>query len=252
MKDSSIIIDQLKQFNELALNWWEENGPMRALHQMNPVRLKFIQMEVMRHFRLNNKKFVLKDMLVLDVGCGAGLLTEPLCRMGGRVTGIDAGSEVIDMARTHAQEANLDIEYVNTTIEDHTKLGRKYDVITALEIVEHVQNPAAFIQTCLSCLKKEGILFISTINRTLKSKILAIGLAEYIMKLAPIGTHSWEKFLKPHEIEKALRQVGYGFENLQGLIYHPLKGEWFLSSNLSVNFIGSCVSQESATNPDLS
>lgn len=241
MKDSSIIPDQIKQFNELASNWWQENGPMRALHQMNPVRLKFIQSEVMRHFEIAESRSVLAGKTVLDVGCGAGLLTEPLRRMGGSVTGIDAGSEVLDAARRHAKDANLEIDYLQATIEDHAKEDLKYDVITALEIVEHVQDPEKFIRSCLACLKKGGIFFISTLNRTLESKLLAIGVAEYILRLAPVGTHSWEKFLKPHEVEKILRQEGYGFESLKGLAYHPLTGDWSLSPSLSVNYIGSCV-----------
>lgn len=244
MKDSSIIPDQIKQFNELAAKWWQENGPMKALHQMNPTRLKFIQSEVMRHFKITESRSVLTGKTVLDVGCGAGLLTEPLRRMGGDVTGIDAGSDVLDAARRHAKDGNLEIDYVQTTIEDHAKEGLKYDIVTALEIVEHVQDPEKFIRACSGCLKKDGILFISTLNRTFESKLLAIGVAEYVLKLAPAGTHSWEKFLKPHEIEKTLRQEGYGFENLKGLVYHPLKGDWSLSPNLSVNYIGSCVAQD--------
>ena len=228
MKTSSVNQDEIEFFSSLADEWWDEGGKFKTLHDINPTRLEFI---VDNAGELSGKK-------LLDIGCGGGLLCEPLARIGADVTGIDASEKNIKVASLHAEKSNLDINYINTTAEDLAAKKQKYDVITALEIIEHVENPAEFVKNCTSMLKPGGTIFFSTLNRTLKSLAMAKIAAEYILRIMPAGTHSWKKFVRPHELSEMLEAADYKIEKMAGIVLNPIKFQWGLSEkDLDVNYI---------------
>lgn len=238
MQPSTIDDAEIKRFNTMAASWWDADGPMKALHSMNPLRLQFIRDQAIQRFGLDtNKTKWLKGKRVLDVGCGAGLVSEPLARLGGEVDAIDAASENIAMARVHASLAGLSISYQHKAIEQLVEERPQYDLITALEIIEHVNEPQFFINNLAQVLKPGGLLVLSTLNRTAKAFGLAIVGAEYLARLVPRGTHDWRKFVKPSELSHFARRAGLVPLAIQGMGYNPLTGTWFLEAKPQVNYL---------------
>jgi 2-polyprenyl-6-hydroxyphenyl methylase/3-demethylubiquinone-9 3-methyltransferase len=239
---TTVNVEQVNTFNDYEGNPWDENGPLKPLHQLNPVRLSFIKDHLTRIKKLDtDSAHPYAELSVLDVGCGPGLLSEPLARLGAHVTGIDASDHFLKVATLHASEQKLNIDYQLSSIEDIVQKNKKYDMVCALEVVEHVDNVDRFLQSCMDVLKDDGVLFISTLNRTLISYLKAIVLAENILKWVPVGTHDWKRFLTPAEIASTLQDGGFYFTELKGIDFHPLKQEWYLTSSLNTNYIGCAV-----------
>ena len=228
---------EIQKFSELAEEWWDANGKFKPLHAFNPVRIKYIINKCIFHFKLQQKnEKPLSNLKVLDVGCGGGLVCEPLSRLGAQVTGIDASYKNIEVAKIHAKKGGLKIKYINTSPEKK-EINEEFDVILNLEIVEHVENLDLFLKSASEYLKKNGIMFIATINRTFESYIKAIIGAEYILRWLPIGTHDWQKFVKPKEIEEKFNNLNLNKVDLNGFKFNILSNNWSLSSDCSVNYI---------------
>jgi 2-polyprenyl-6-hydroxyphenyl methylase/3-demethylubiquinone-9 3-methyltransferase len=222
-------------FASLASEWWDERGKFASLHAFNPARLAFIVAELNRHFQSDGG---LANLTVLDIGCGGGILAEPLARLGARVSGIDPVAEAIAVARNHAEAQGLSINYREDTAEGVAGRGETFDIVIASEVIEHVNDPRAFLTTLRRLVRPGGLLIVSTLNRTAKSYALAIVAAEKLLGLIPRGTHQWEKFIRPAELEAALRAAGFERQAESGIVYQPLTGEWRLSpTDLSVNYI---------------
>ncbi len=236
---SSLNAGEVARFDALAETWWDPDGPMKPLHHLNPTRLAYLRDRIDAHFdRAGSDLKPLAGRTVVDIGCGGGLVSEPLARLGGQVTGIDAAPKNVAAARRHAAEQGLDIDYRETTAEDLVRTGARFDMVTALEIVEHVTDPASFLSSCHELLKPGGLLIASTLNRTPKAYLMAIVGAEYVMRWLPRGTHDWHKFLKPSELAGLIRGAGFVEDHQQGLVYNPLAGQWFLSNrDLDVNYL---------------
>ena len=229
--------EEIQKFSKLADEWWDVNGKFKPLHMFNPIRIEYIVEEISKHFKLNrNKKFLLKDLTILDIGCGGGLISVPMARLGGNVTGIDAAEKNIKIASLHSKESNLKIRYLESSPEQ-LKEKEKFDIILNLEIVEHVENLDLYLQSCHDLLKRNGLMFTATINRTLISYIKAIIGAEYVLRWLPIGTHDWNKFVKPEELQKKLTDKKFTTNNIKGLEFNPIFNKWKQSDNLSVNYI---------------
>lgn len=236
---SSIDVSEIQRFSKISSQWWDENGPFKPLHQLNPARLQYIRDCLISHFqRDSSKDKLLGNLSVLDIGCGGGLVAEPLTRLGASVTGIDASEQAIEVAKAHASMMDLAITYECLSAEDLKARGQTFDVVLALEIVEHVADVAGFLKTCTELVNPNGALLLSTLNRTWKSYAVAIVGAEYIMGLLPKGTHDWHKFLSPAELASHLRPLGFSFIDLKGMSYTPLKNQWYLSGDLDVNYLG--------------
>ena len=234
---STINKDEIQKFSKLADEWWDVNGKFKPLHMFNPIRIEYIIDKITQHFKLDNKKkLLLKNLEILDIGCGGGLISEPMARLGGNVTGIDAGEKNIKIASLHSKKSNLKINYLNSSPEQLTE-KEKFDIILNLEVVEHVDDLNLYLQSCYDLLKTNGLMFTATINRTLVSYIKAIIGAEYILRWLPIGTHDWNKFIKPEELEKKLSNKKFITNNIQGLEFNPIFSKWKKSDNLSVNYI---------------
>ena len=229
--------DEIQKFSKLADEWWNVNGKFKPLHMFNPIRIEYILDKISKHFHLDKKKnFFLKDLEILDIGCGGGLISEPMARLGGNVTGIDAAEKNIKIAHLHSKKNNLSIKYLNKSPEQLDE-KEKFDIILNLEIVEHVDNLDLYLQSCFKLLKKNGLMFTATINRTLISYIKAIVGAEYILRWLPIGTHDWNKFIKPEELQQKLNALNFVNEDIKGLEFIPLFNKWKRTDNLSVNYI---------------
>ena len=229
--------EEIQKFSNLAEEWWDVNGKFKPLHMFNPVRIEYITQKIKDHFEINNEaKNYLKDLNILDIGCGGGLISEPLARLGGNVTGIDASEKNIKVANIHSRKNKLNIRYINKSPEQLNEF-EKFDVILNLEIVEHVENVELYINSCYKLLKKNGIMFTATLNRTLTSYVKAIIGAEYILRWLPIGTHDWNKFIKPEELEKFLSNAKFNTLEISGLEFNPITRKWKKSGNLSVNYI---------------
>ena len=234
---STINKDEIQKFSKLADEWWDVNGKFKPLHMFNPIRIEYILEEITKHFKLDKKKkLLLENLKILDIGCGGGLISEPMARLGGNVTGIDAGEKNIKIASLHSKKSNLEIDYLNKSPEQLTQ-KEKFDIILNLEVVEHVEDLDLYLQSCNNLLKRNGLMFTATINRTLISYIKAIIGAEYILRWLPIGTHDWNKFIKPEELEKKLADKKFKTNNVQGLEFNPIFNKWKKSDNLSVNYI---------------
>lgn len=229
---------EVRQFDALGAQWWDESGPMKPLHRLNPQRMAYIRDAACAHFGLDSQKVAaLSGLTAADVGCGGGLVAEPLARMGANVTGIDAGEENIRIAAAHAGSRGLKIDYRATTVEDLAAKNRTYDLVTALEIVEHVADVDVFIAACCDIVKPGGMLVLSTLNRTPKSFLLGIVAAEYVLRWLKPGTHNWKKFLKPSEIAARLAENGFRVTDVTGLVYRPLTGDFALSKDdMDVNY----------------
>ena len=229
--------EEIQKFSKLAEEWWDVSGKFKPLHMFNPIRIEYILDKISKHFKINREKnFFLKNLEILDIGCGGGLISEPMARLGGNVTGIDASEKNIKIASLHSKENNLKINYLNKSPEQ-MKEKEKFDIILNLEIVEHVDDLDLYLRSCKNLLKKNGLMFTATINRTLTSYVKAILGAEYILRWLPIGTHDWNKFIKPEELEKKLTDKNFTTNNIKGLEFNPIFNKWKKSDNLSVNYI---------------
>ena len=238
MRAPSIDDAEVERFERLAATWWNQQGPMRALHAMNPARLAWIRREASRHFGLDpSERRIFAEHSVLDIGCGGGLLCEPLARLGAKVTGIDPASENIEVAKAHGERAGLAIDYRCSTVEEIAARGESFAVVLAMEVVEHVADVPAFLTSCERVLEPGGLLLMSTLNRTLRSFALAILGAEYLLRWLPRGTHDWEKFLTPGELASQLRRARLVPRKPEGLLFDPLRWEWRLSHDTAVNYV---------------
>ncbi len=230
--------DEIARFSAIAEAWWDPAGDFRPLHQLNPVRLEFIRDRVCRHFgRDAMKPAPFKGLAIIDIGCGGGLLCEPMRRLGGKVTGIDAGKETIDVARLHAEQTGLDIDYRHRLPEDLDSEKGRYDIVLNMEVVEHVADLDAFLAASANLVKPGGVMVASTLNRTLKSLALAKVGAEYVLRWLPPGTHDWRKFVRPSELNEGLGRHGVEITDLKGMSYDPIGADWRLSSDLAVNYL---------------
>ena len=229
--------EEIQKFSKLASEWWDVNGKFKPLHMFNPIRIEYIREKIKQHFKIkhNNSNF-LKGLSILDIGCGGGLISEPMARLGGTVTGIDASEKNIKVAKLHSQANKLKINYLNKSPEQLNNV-EKFDVILNLEVVEHVDNVGLYIESCYKLLKKDGLMFTATLNRSLISYLKAIIGAEYILRWLPIGTHDWNKFLKPEELDKILQNNKFVTVDIKGLEFNPILSKWKKSDNLSVNYI---------------
>ena len=229
--------EEIQKFSNLANEWWDVNGKFKPLHMFNPIRIEYILDEISKHFKLDKqKKLFLKNLEILDIGCGGGLISEPIARLGGNVTGIDASEKNIKIASLHSKENNLKITYLNKSPEQLDD-EEKFDIILNLEVVEHVDNLDLYLKSCYKLLKPNGLMFTATINRTFTSYIKAIIGAEYILRWLPIGTHDWNKFIKPEEMQKKLVDINLLTNSIKGLEFNPIFNKWKKTENLSVNYI---------------
>jgi 2-polyprenyl-6-hydroxyphenyl methylase/3-demethylubiquinone-9 3-methyltransferase len=233
----SIDPQEVARFEGMARDWWDPKGPMAPLHKMNPVRLGYIRDAACRRFSRDPKSArSLDGLTVLDVGCGGGILSEPMARLGATVTGLDPAPTNVSVARLHAERAELAIDYREETVEAVVARGERFDMVLAFEVVEHVTDVAAFVAACAGAVKPGGLLLMSTLNRTLRSFGLAIVGAEYILRWLPKGTHQWEKFVTPDELERAVAGTGLRVIDVSGMVYTPLRDAWTLSRDTGVNY----------------
>ena len=236
MKNNTINKKEIEKFSNIAEEWWNPEGKFRPLHKFNPIRISYIKENIINSFKLTNKNKPLNNIKILDIGCGGGLLSEPMSRLGAQVSGIDASEKNISIAKLHAKKNNLNIDYKCVSPENfNTK--NKFDVILNMEIIEHVDNINFFLESCSKLLKKNGIMFIATLNKTLKSYLFAIIGAEYVLRWLPIGTHEWEKFVKPEDLIKIQKKNNLKLEKIDGMKFNLLSDSWSLSSDKSVNYI---------------
>ena len=233
---TSVNKKEIEKFSKMAEEWWDPNGKFKPLHKFNPIRIRYIKDNIIDHFNLNNKNKPLNKINILDIGCGGGLLSEPMSRLGADVVGIDASEKNIKIAKMHAEKNNLKIDYKITSPEK-LKTNKKFDVILNMEIVEHVEDVNFFIKSCAKLLKKNGIMFVATLNKTLKSYVFGIIGAEYIMRWLPIGTHEWEKFVNPDDLIAISKKNNLNLRKLDGMKYNLLKDQWTISTDKSVNYI---------------
>jgi len=236
MKKDTINKKEIDKFSKLADEWWDPEGKFKPLHNFNPVRLRYIKDTITKKFRNKSEKLPLKDIKILDIGCGGGLLSEPLSRLGAAVTGIDASDRNIKIAKMHLKKSKLDINYYCSSPENF-EAKEKFDVVLNMEIVEHVDNVDFFLLKSSELLKKDGLMFIATLNKTLKSYVFAIIGAEYILKWLPIGTHDWNKFLKPDDLINICKNNSLNLNNLIGVKFDILKNEWIVSNDKSINYL---------------
>ena len=233
---NSVNSKEIEKFTKIAEEWWNPNGKFQPLHKFNPIRISYIKENIIKTFKINQKKTPLMNIELLDVGCGGGLLSEPMCRLGAKVTAIDASKKNIGVAKLHSKKNNLNINYICTSPEK-LKIKNKFDVILNMEIVEHVEDVNFFLKSCSKLLKKNGIMFIATLNKTLKSYIFAIVGAEYILRWLPIGTHEWEKFLKPEELVSILKKNNLTLDRVDGMKFNLITDKWSISDDQSINYI---------------
>ena len=233
---NSVNKKEIEKFSKMAAEWWDPSGKFKPLHKFNPIRIKYIKENIINSFKIKTKKKPLDKINILDIGCGGGLLSEPMTRLGADVTGIDASIKNINIAKLHAKKNNLKINYLCSSPEK-LKTQKKFDVILNMEIVEHVEDINFFINSCSKLLKKNGLMFVATLNKTLKSYMFAIIGAEYVLRWLPIGTHDWEKFVRPEDLKKILSKNNLKLEKLDGMNFNIIKDEWSVSSDTSINYI---------------
>ena len=233
---SSVNKKEIEKFSNMADEWWDPHGKFKPLHKFNPIRIKYIKENIIEQFKIKNKANPLSGINILDIGCGGGLLSEPMSRLGANITGIDASIKNIKIAKLHAKKNRLKINYICSSPEK-LKITKKFDVILNMEIVEHVEDISFFLKSCSNLLKKNGLMFVATINKTLKSYVFAIVGAEYVLRWLPIGTHEWEKFVKPEELKKILTKNNLSLKKFDGMHFNIIKDEWSITKDLSVNYI---------------
>jgi 2-polyprenyl-6-hydroxyphenyl methylase/3-demethylubiquinone-9 3-methyltransferase len=233
---SSVNKKEIEKFSKMAAEWWDPEGKFKPLHKFNPIRIKYIKDNIIYSFKLKSKEQPLQKINILDIGCGGGLLSEPMARLGANVTGIDASDKNIKIAKLHAKKNKLNINYFCSSPEK-LKIKKKFDVILNMEIIEHVEDINFFIKSCSKLLKKNGLMFVATLNKTLKSYVFAIIGAEYVLRWLPIGTHDWEKFVKPEDLENILSKNNLKIEKIDGMNFDIFKDEWNISKDTSINYI---------------
>jgi 2-polyprenyl-6-hydroxyphenyl methylase/3-demethylubiquinone-9 3-methyltransferase len=237
--DRTVDASEVAKFAAMAEEWWDPNGKFRPLHLFNPVRVEFLRDRIADHFARDVRGGrPLDGLRILDVGCGGGLLCEPMTRLGANVTGIDATERNTEIARTHAAAVGLDIDYRYATASDLAEGGATFDVVLNMEVIEHVADRQAFLDDCARLVRPGGLMFLATLNRTPKAYMLAIVGAEYVMRWLPRGTHDWKRFVRPSEMAAWLRHTGMEMREICGVVYDPLKGAWKLAPrDLDVNYI---------------
>ena len=240
MKTNTINKKEIEKFSKIAEEWWDPKGKFKPLHNFNPLRISYLKENIIKSFNLQKKDKILSGVKILDIGCGGGLLCEPMSRLGADVFGMDASEKNIEVAKIHAKKSSLNIEYFCSSPEKF-KSDLKFDVILNMEIIEHVEDVDFFLKSCAKFLKKNGIMFIATLNKTLKSYLFAIIGAEYILKWLPIGTHEWEKFVKPEELINITKKYDLTLNDLKGVKLNLLTNNWELSADKSVNYIAKFV-----------
>lgn len=229
--------EEIKKFEAMADEWWSATGKFKPLHKFNPCRIFYIKEKLINYFSLNtSSRTPLENLKILDIGCGGGLLCEPLKRLGADVVGIDAGEKNIEIAKIHSQQNGLKIDYRYQDVEELAKTFEKFDVVLAMEIIEHVADVEKFLIAAKNCLKPNGLMFVATLNRTAKSYLNAIIGAEYILRWLPIGTHDWKKFLKPSEINHLAENNNLQLFDLSGFSYDILKDEWRKTKDVDINY----------------
>jgi len=229
---------EIEKFSRLAKDWWNPKGKFRPLHLFNPARISFIKDKLISHFTLNpNSEKPLEKLKILDIGCGGGLLCEPLNRLGATITGIDASNSNIEVAKLHSKEMNLNIEYIHAAPENLDLKSNTYDAVLCMEVVEHLKDVNLFIENCSKLIKKNGIMFIATINKNLKSYIFAILGAEYVLRWLPIGTHNWDKFLTPQDLEIITSKNNFMADEIVGMEFNLFSKKWSRTNDSSVNYI---------------
>ena len=234
----SVMSEEVTRFDALGDAWWDLDGPMAPLHRLNPVRIGWARDLIMRHFKLEARAGApLAGVSLLDVGCGAGLFAEPLARLGADVVGVDPAPAAIEAARRHAEETGARLAYRAATVEDLGAEARRFDVVSAMEVIEHAADPKAFVASAASLVRPGGLFLASTLNRTLRSFALAIVGAEYVLRWLEPGTHRWEQFVTPIELTSFARAAGLRRMSLRGVVYNPLGAEWRLSSDTGVNYL---------------
>ena len=233
---STINKKEIEKFSKMADEWWDAEGKFKPLHKFNPLRINYIKKKIISHFNIKSKILPLKNIELLDIGCGGGLLSEPMCRLGAKVTAIDASQKNINVASFHSSKNKSKINYLRSSPEN-INLKKKFDVVLNMEIVEHVEDLNLFLKKSSLLLKKNGIMFIATLNKTLKSYAFAIVGAEYILQWLPIGTHDWSKFVKPEQLVEIGRKNSLKLKDNDGVKFDLLKNEWIISKDNSVNYI---------------
>ena len=238
MTDTTINDAEVEKFGRMAEEWWDPKGKFRPIHKFNPVRLAYIREHALLHFaRDGAQRRPLEGLTVLDIGCGGGLLSEPLARLGATVTGADAAERNIAIARLHAGQSGLDIDYRATSAEALAEAGEQFDIVLNMEVVEHVSNVPLYMKSCAALVKPGGLMFTATLNRTLRARALAVFAAENVLRWLPRGTHDWNKFLTPEEIRALLTRNGLSIMGQSGVVYHPLADEWKLSADMGINYM---------------
>lgn len=235
---SSVDPDEIARFEAMAAQWWDPDGKFAPLHKFNPVRLAWIRERLVRHFARDPSALrPFEGLRILDIGCGGGLVSEPMARMGAQVVGVDASARNVEIARIHARQGGLEIDYRAGTAESLQAAGERFDVVLNLEVVEHVADPAAFLASCAALVAPGGAMVVATINRTPQAFALAIVGAEYVLRWLPRGTHRWSKFVRPAEIAAALRPTGLDLREFAGMSYNPLADRWRVGRDLGVNYM---------------
>jgi 2-polyprenyl-6-hydroxyphenyl methylase/3-demethylubiquinone-9 3-methyltransferase len=240
---ASLKADEVARFDALAWDWWNPDGPMAPLHRINPVRIGWLIETIARRFKRQGVS-PLEGLSILDIGCGAGLLSEPLSRLGAHVTGLDPAAAAIEAARSHAEATGATLAYRVGEVETLAQEGAKFDVVLAMEVIEHVDNPSDFVAVAASLVAPGGLICFSTLNRTAKSFALAIVGAEYVLRWLPRGTHHWEQFVTPLELTGALRRAQFVVTARRGLVYEPLRREWRLGDDMGVNYFLAAVARD--------
>ena len=240
MKTNTINKKEIEKFSKIAEEWWDPKGKFKPLHNFNPLRISYLKENIIKSFNLQKKDKILSGVKILDIGCGGGLLCEPMSRLGADVFGMDASEKNIEVAKIHAKKSSLNIEYFCSSPEKF-KSDVKFDVILNMEIIEHVEDVDLFLKSCAKLLKKNGIMFVATLNKTLKSYLFAIIGAEYILKWLPIGTHEWEKFVKPKDLIGITKKYDLTLNDLKGVKLNLFTNNWELSADKSVNYIAKFV-----------
>ena len=236
MKSNTINQREINKFSEMAAEWWNPYGKFRPLHKFNPIRIQYIKENTIKHFKIKKKDKPFKNLDILDIGCGGGLLCEPMYKLGANVTGIDASEKNISVAKIHSKKNKLKINYIFSSPEK-LKIKKKFDIILNMEIVEHVDDLNFFIKKSSGFLKKNGLMFVATLNRTLKSYVFAIIGAEYVLRWLPIGTHEWERFVEPNELIKYAMKNSLRVEKIDGMKFNIFADEWKVSEDKSINYI---------------
>ena len=236
MKSSTINKKEIEKFSKIASEWWDPEGKFKPLHKFNPVRIKYIKDNSIKHFKVKSNYFPLRNLKILDIGCGGGLLSEPMSRLGADVTGIDASQKNINVAKIHSSKKKLKIKYICSSPEK-LNIKEKFDIVLNMEIIEHVYDVNIFLKNSSKFLKKNGIMFVATLNKTFKSYIFAIVGAEYILKWLPIGTHEWSKFVKPSELIELAEKNSMKTQKVDGVVFNPINQTWNIKNDTSVNYI---------------